>query len=276
MLEGVIGIAVAFFLIAEPIFIFNAYGKKSIRHRAKVKHKTESLMKKAQENIRNFSKKQMAIAAAKQEEKHDIVKAQGFVDRLKYFVDAEEDLLKNLEDFVRNQEKRQEETEFPQKEQLINLLNNENGLVKEAVKALKKAELIAERVEREDGSEAKIIKKDLHKALGAEKQAKFEHSVLPSDIKIFKQEYGDLARFEEELKSEEHVESKICKIVKEILKNLRALKRLNDLFKDDWKSNLNLDSLKQRISDSKLKKAELAKIIVGFDVLNNHLKKFIT
>jgi hypothetical protein len=272
MLNGIIGLMVAFFLIAEPFFIFNAYGKKGIKHKAKVLHKEESMIQKAEEHLRDFSKKEIGMTGAKEEEKHDIVKAQGFVDRLKYFIEAEQKLLVDLDVFVRKQN--EPLSSFPEKSELIRLLNEENVLADEIIKELVEARKVGLRVILSEKKEVGQLQKDLHKALVMEKEAKFEHSISKTEIDAFRKEYSEIAQREKELKTEEHNEKEVVNLIANITVYLQELKRFNSSSIHDLSNSGNiLANIKKHESLTSKKKGELSKIIVNLHVLGEYIKK---
>lgn len=276
MLESVISILVGFFLIAEPIFIFNAYGKKGIKHQAKVEHKTEDLMQKAEEHLQKFEQKETGMNKAEEVEKSNVVQAQSFAEKLKFFINSEKNFEDGVLKFISGL-KNGQSVDFPRKEELIRTLREETFLADEILKETEKTKEIAERIKTADKKEMKKIRHDLHAALVEEKEGKFEHSLSKEEIDLFKKEYHQLAKEESEIKKEGNHEQNILKIVGDTSRLLKKLKTTNSSAIKILNGSFSTPSRIKTVDEQeevlvKKKKGLIEGIVVNLHIISKHLE----
>lgn len=227
ILESILPIFVAYFMISEPIYLWMAYGKKSTKHQVKIEQKTENLMEKAQNHLKKFEEKKMSMDQAEEVEKKDLVEALTYVDRLKIFIEAEKKFEAQTIDYIRQVRLKTENIDFPQKQQLIDTLKNESTLAAEIKSTLKNANPIAKRLASAEKKERKELQHDLHHALVVEKESVFEHALTKDEKKLFQQENHQFANFEKEVKKEERIEKQISTYISQTIGLLAKLEQTN-------------------------------------------------
>ncbi len=274
--ESLVGILTAFFLIATPIEAVAGFVKRGPKQQVKTEHKVEKLTQTAEEHWQKAEKKAVRIDKAEEKEKKDLVEAQSFIDKLKYFVNAEKNFEEGVERFVLGL-KEEKNVDFPRKQELISTLREESVLAKEILQEISEASGLSKRVRSADKDEMKTVRKDLHKALVAEKEGKFEHALSKEEIDFFKHEYHNLAKNESDIQKEGNFERKISVLLWQTGKKLKSLIVVNSesikILKKGFKTKseiLSADKQEEMLASKKRKRIE--EIVVNLHFVSKYLE----